>query len=119
MGSVLQAFALSLYLVFDGIVSLYLVSALFGLFQGGIVPAYAIIVREYFSPREAGRRVGIVMMASLFGMAFGGWMSGAIYDVTASYQIAFVHGMLWNFLNLSIAAWLLRLSWKRPVPAVA
>jgi MFS family permease len=118
-GSLLQAFALSLYLVFDGIVSLYLVSALFGLFQGGIVPAYAIIVREYFSPREAGRRVGIVMMASLFGMAFGGWMSGVIYDVTASYQIAFVHGMLWNFLNLSIAAWLLRLSWKRPTPAVA
>jgi len=119
LGSILQAFALSLYLIFDGIVSLYLVSALFGLFQGGIVPAYAIIVREYFSPREAGRRVGIVMMASLFGMAFGGWMSGVIYDATASYQIAFVHGILWNLINLSIAGWLLHRVWKRATPSVA
>ncbi len=119
LGSFLQAFALSLYLIFDGIVSLYLVSALFGLFQGGIVPSYAIIVREYFSPREAGRRVGVVMMASLFGMAFGGWMSGVIYDATASYQIAFVHGIIWNLVNLSIAGWLLRRSWKRLAPAAA
>ena len=119
VGSFLQAFALSLYLVFDGIVSLYLVSALFGLFQGGIVPAYAIIVREYFSPREAGRRVGVVMMASLFGMAFGGWMSGAIFDATGSYEIAFVHGIIWNLINLSIAAWLLRLAGKRPLPSSA
>jgi MFS family permease len=119
LGSFLQAFALSLYLMFDGIVSLYLVSALFGLFQGGIVPSYAIIVREYFSPREAGRRVGIVIMATLFGMAFGGWMSGAIFDATASYRIAFVHGIIWNLLNLSIAGWLLRLAWKRMAPASA
>ncbi len=92
---------------------------MFGLFQGGIVPAYAIIVREYFSPREAGRRVGVVMMASLFGMAFGGWMSGAIFDATGSYEIAFVHGIVWNLINLSIAAWLLRLAGRRPLPSSA
>ena len=49
LGSVLQGVALFLYLWFDGLVSLYVISALFGLFQGGIVPSYAIIVREYFS----------------------------------------------------------------------
>ena len=61
----LQGVALFLYLLFDGLVSLYVISALFGLFQGGIVPMYAIIVREYFAPSEAGTRLGIVLMATL------------------------------------------------------
>lgn len=107
LGSVLQGIALALFLPFDGLVSLFVVSALFGLFQGGIVPAYAIIVRELFSPREAGTRVSIVLMATLFGMAFGGWISGAIFDWTGSYRAAFVNGIAWNLLNLSIAFWLL------------
>ncbi len=92
LGSVLQGTALFLYLFFDGLTSLYVISALFGLFQGGIVPSYAIIVREYFSPREAGTRVGLVLMATLIGMALGGWMSGAIFDLTGSYQAAFLNG---------------------------
>jgi MFS family permease len=108
LGSSLQGLALLLFLPFDGLVSLYVISALFGLFQGGIVPSYAIIVREHFPPNEAGARVGTVMMASLFGMALGGWMSGAIFDWTGSYNAAFVNGILWNLLNVSIAIWLLR-----------
>ena len=92
LGSALQGVALLLYLSFDGLVSLYVISAVFGLFQGGIVPSYAIIVREYFPPKEAGTRVGIVLMASLFGMALGGWMSGYIFDLTGSYRAAFVNG---------------------------
>jgi len=107
LGSFLQGVALLLFLPFDGLVSLYVVSAMFGLFQGGIVPAYAIIVREYFPLREAGVRTGIVLMATLFGMALGGWVSGAIFDLTGSYRAAFVNGIGWNLLNLSIAFWLL------------
>ena len=107
IGSVLQGVALFLYLLFDGLVSLYVISALFGLFQGGIVPMYAIIVREYFAPQEAGTRLGIVLMAALFGMALGGWLSGAIFDLTGSYQAAFLNGILWNALNVSIMLWLL------------
>ena len=107
-GSTLQGIALLLFLPSDSLVSLYVVSALFGLFQGGIVPAYAIIVREYFSPREAGARVGIVLMATLFGMALGGWMSGLIFDLTGSYRAAFLNGIGWNLLNVAIAIWLLR-----------
>jgi MFS family permease len=110
LGSVLQGVALLLFLPFDGLVSLYVVSAMFGLFQGGIVPAYAIIVREYFPPREAGARVGIVIMATLGGMALGGWMSGLIFDLTGSYFAAFVNGIGWNLLNVTIAVWLLRRS---------
>jgi len=110
LGSFLQGVALLLFLPFDGLVSLYIVSAMFGLFQGGIVPAYAIIVREYYPPREAGVRTGIVLMATLFGMALGGWVSGAIFDLTGSYRAAFMNGIAWNVLNLTIAVWLLRRS---------
>jgi MFS family permease len=107
LGSGLQGIALLLFLPFNQLGSLYVISALFGLFQGGIVPAYAIIVREYFSPREAGARVGTVLMASLFGMALGGWMSGAIFDLTGSYRAAFMNGIAWNLLNVTIATLLL------------
>ena len=62
LGSALQGVALLLFLPFQGMASLYVVSALFGLFQGGIVPSYAIIVREHFPPAEAGARVGTVLM---------------------------------------------------------
>jgi MFS family permease len=107
MGSTLQGVALLLYLFFDGLTSLYVISALFGLFQGGIVPSYAIIVREYFPPREAGTRIGLVIMATLFGMALGGWMSGAIFDYAGSYRAAFANGLAWNLLNVTIATWLM------------
>ncbi len=102
IGSTLQCIGLFLYLPFDGLVSLYLVSLIFGLSQGGIVPSYAVIVREYMPAREAGARVGFVMMATILGMALGGWMSGWIYDVTGSYQMAFLNGIGWNLLNISI-----------------
>jgi MFS family permease len=106
LGSVLQGSALLLFLPFDGLVSLYVISALFGLFQGGIVPSYAIIVREHFPPAEAGARVGTVLMFTLLGMALGGWMSGKVFDLTGSYQAAFVNGLMWNLLNGGIALWL-------------
>ena len=107
LGGVLQCVALLLFLPFDGLVPLYVISALFGLFQGGIVPSYAIIVREHFPPAEAGARVGTVLMFTLFGMALGGWMSGKVFDLTGSYHAAFLNGIGWNLLNVSIAAMLL------------
>jgi MFS family permease len=107
LGGSLQCVALLLFLPFDGLVSLYVISALFGLFQGGIVPSYAIIVREYFPPSEAGGRIGIVILATVVGMALGGWVSGAIFDLTGSYHAAFLHGIAWNLVNVSIATWLL------------
>ncbi len=107
LGSLLQGFALVLYLGFHGLESLYVISALFGLFQGGIVPSYPVIVREYFPTSEAGGRIGIVLFATLVGMALGGWMSGKIFDLTGSYQAAFVNGVVWNVLNGSIVLFLL------------
>lgn len=116
IGSVLQALSLLLYIPFDGLASLYVVSLVFGLSQGGIVPCYAIIVREYMPAREAGQRVGIVIMATIFGMAIGGWMSGWIYDLTGSYAAAFLNGIAWNLLNIVAMVLLL---WKARRSAAA
>ena len=107
IGSVLQCIGLMLYLPYDGIISLYVISLVFGLSQGGIVPGYAIIVREYMPSKEAGRRVGFVMMMTIVGMALGGWMSGWIYDVTGAYQLAFLNGILWNLANIGVLGLLL------------
>jgi MFS family permease len=102
IGSVAQGLALLLYLFFDGLTSLYIISAMFGLFQGGIVPSYAIIVREAMPAAEAATRVGIVIFASVLGMSFGGWVSGVIFDATGSYAAAFLNGLGWNALNITI-----------------
>jgi MFS family permease len=121
LGSILQGVALVLFVPYGGLTTLYVVSALFGLFQGGIVPAYALVVREYFTPREAGQRVGTVLMATLFGMALGGWMSGAMYDLTGSYRAAFINGIAWNLLNVCVVGFLLYRAprWRRLHSATA
>lgn len=107
IGSVAQGVALLFYLFFDGLTSLYLISAMFGLFQGGIVPSYAIIVREAMPASQAATRVGMVILASVVGMSFGGWVSGVIFDATGSYAAAFVNGLGWNALNVTIMTALL------------
>jgi MFS family permease len=117
VGSLAQGFALLFYLFFDSLTSLYLISAMFGLFQGGIVPSYAIIVREAMPAAEAATRVGIVIFASVFGMSFGGWVSGVIFDGTGSYAAAFANGLAWNALNLAIVTTLLLRGRRRLVAA--
>ena len=107
LGSTLQCVALVVYMIDDSLNSLYLASALFGLFQGGIVPSYAIIVREYFPPKEAGFRVSLAISSTLIGMALGGWMGGVLFDMTGSYRAAFINGIAWNILNGAVAWWLL------------
>ena len=107
IGSAAQMMALGFYLLSDGLTSLYVISALFGLFQGGLVPSYAIIIRECYPANEAGGRVGLVMMMTILGMALGGWMSGAIFDLTGSYTAAFANGIVWNAVNTAIAVFLL------------
>lgn len=118
LGGVLQCLALCLFLIEGGLTSLYVVSLIFGLSQGGIVPSYAIIVREYMPPREAGRRVGLVISATIVGMALGGWLSGWLYDQSGSYALAIWNGIGWNVLNIGIVmAILVRIGTTRPATA--
>lgn len=107
IASSMQCFALFLFLPASGLSGLYAVSIMFGLFQGGVVPCYAIIVREYFPANEAGAKLGIIILATLIGMALGGYLSGVIFDFTGSYDAAFIHGIAWNLVNVAIAAFLL------------
>jgi MFS family permease len=119
LGSVLQGVALLLFLPFNGLISLYIIAALFGLFQGGIIPAYAIIVREYFPIRDLSKRVGLCIMSTMIGMALGGWLSGKVFDLTGSYEAAFINGVVWNLMNIGIVVFLiLRVRNSRP-PASA
>ena len=120
IGSCLQCLALFLYLPSGGMVSLYVVSLVFGLSQGGIVPSYALVVREYMPAKEAGARVGFVLMATILGMALGGWLSGVTYDLSGSYTLAFVNGIIWNSANIAIITWLIsrsRTNLSVPKPA--
>jgi len=119
LGALLQATALALFLPFQQLAALYVISALFGLFQGGLVPSYPLIVREYFSPREAGVRTGTVLMATLFGMALGGWLPGWIFDLTGSYRAAFVNGIAWNLVTTAIALFLLHRARRGPLAQAA
>ncbi len=107
IGSIMQGAALTLYLFFDGLASLYIISGIFGLFQGGIVPMYAVLCREYLPPKDAGARIGMVVTATIVGMALGGYASGVIFDLTRSYQLAFIHGIAWNGVNIGVISWLL------------
>ncbi len=107
LGSSMQAAALLLYLFFNSQASLYVISGLFGLFQGGIVPMYAVIIRQFLPPREAGIRISLVLMATVLGMACGGLAAGYIFDATGSYRLAFLHGFLWNVVNLVLVSWLI------------
>ena len=113
LGSALQCLGLAFYLPYDGLVSLYTVSLIFGLSQGGIVPSYALIVREYMPAKEAGARGGFVLMMTIWGMALGGWMSGWIYDVSGSYQMAFLNGIMWNLINIGLVV---ALFFRKPAP---
>ncbi len=118
IGSGMQAAALFLYLWFDGLTSLYVISGIFGLFQGGIVPMYAVIAREFLPAEEAGAKVGIVITATILGMAAGGVVSGWIFDWFLSYRMAFLNGFLWNLVNMAIIGGLLwRLREPRGVTA--
>ncbi len=106
LGSVLQAVTLMAFLGADTLTLLYVVSAVFGLSQGGIVPSYTIIIRTFFPAHEAGRRVGWAMLFTFAGMALGGWMAGALYDLTGSYTASFINAVAFNVMNAAIVVFL-------------
>ena len=118
VGSSLQAMALSLFVFFDSQTQLYLISGIFGLVFGGIVPAYGLAVRELFPARQAQTRTGVVFFFGYIGMGGGGLVGAAIYDVTLSYPTAFAVGVAFNLANLATILFIKGLARTRtPVPA--
>lgn len=108
LGSGLQGFVIFLFLFVDTLTGLYLMSAAFGLVQGGIVPSYTLIIRKFFRADQAGRRIGVIFVATIGGMALGGWMAGILYDLSGSYTLSFLNAIAFNIMNLWIAFFLLR-----------
>ena len=108
IGSGLQAFVIFLFIFVDTLTGLYLVAIAFGLVQGGIVPSYMLIIRRFFRPDQAGRKIGLLFVATVGGMALGGWMAGALYDLSGSYTLSFINAIAFNVMNLVIAVYLLR-----------
>ena len=115
IGSGLQTVVLIAFLGSDSLAWLDGVSIAFGLSQGGIVPSYAIILRTFFPVAEAGWRIGLALFFTIGGMAVGGWIAGALYDLTGSYTASFINAIAFNIFNLIIAQALLRRA-KRPQP---
>lgn len=95
-----QALALIAFMFVDSPVGLYLAAAFFGLGYGGIVPAYAVYMREVFPPAGTAMRVGIIVMFGTIGMALGAWSGGLAFDRTGSYVSAFALGAACNCANL-------------------
>jgi MFS family permease len=110
ISSFAQAVFLSLYLVVDNLIGLYVLSAAFGLGFGGIIPSYVLAVRELLPAREVGWRTGTVLLFGLTGMALGGWLGGYLYDWFGFYQPAFAVGVAFNLANLALIGGLVMLS---------
>lgn len=114
ISATMQGIALFLFLPFETQATLTVVAMVFGFSQGGIVPSYALIVREYLPAKDAGRYIGLVMCATIIGMALGGWMSGKIFDLTGSYALAVLNGIGWNALNVGVMLMIYIASRGRP-----
>jgi MFS family permease len=86
----------------DGLPALYTVAILFGLAYGGVLPSYAIVVREMIPAHRVGTALGLVFFFGNIGMATGGWLGGAVYDWSGGYNASFAAGALSGMVNLIV-----------------
>jgi len=89
-GLALQAVAISLYLFTRELGGFYAVALVFGFAYGGVMPLYAVVVREYFGERIMGSVFGAVSTAATLGMALGPVTGGWLYDGLGSYAWMFI-----------------------------
>jgi MFS family permease len=112
-GLALQAISVSLYLFTGSLGSFYALALMFGFAYGGVMPLYAILVREYFGERIMGTAFGAVSVAATLGMALGPWLGGALYDALGSYAWMFVGS---SAIGLGAVAIALTFRPPRPLP---
>ena len=89
-GLALQALAVALYVPVGALPGFYAVAIMFGFAYGGVMPLYAILVREYFGARIMGTVFGAVSAVSTLGMSIGPWTGGWLYDTFGGYFWLFV-----------------------------
>jgi MFS family permease len=106
-GSACQCAAIACFLLTQSEAGLFVVSAGFGLGFAGIIPSYALAIRDMYPSREASWRVPTLLFTAMTGMAFGSWLGGALYDHYATYAPAFAAGVMFNLANLVVVGSLL------------
>jgi MFS family permease len=117
VGSACQALAIACFLLTQDEVGLFAISAAFGLGFSGIIPAYAVTIRELYPSAEASWRIPLILFTGMSGMAFGSWFAGVLYDHFAYYAPAFATGVAFNVANLAVVAFLVvRMSGSRRSP---
>ena len=104
LGSTLQALGTAVFVMTDGISGIYVGGALFGLGFGGLVPMYAVAIRNIYPVSQAGWRFGAIFLFGALGMSLGGQTAGVIFDLTGGYRWAFALGVLFNIFNLALLA---------------
>jgi len=107
IASAMQAVALLLYANFESLPMLYASAIVFGLGFGGLVPSYAIVIRELFPAHQVGWRIASTFMGGTLGMALGGWLAGRIFDGMGHYHLAFYLGFVFNLGNIALGGFLL------------
>ncbi len=105
-GSTLQMLATGAFLLTRDEVGLFAVASAFGLGFSGIIPAYAVTIRDLYPSREASWRIPTVLMTAMSGMAFGSWFAGKLFDLFLSYRLAFASGVGFNLANLAVILFL-------------
>jgi MFS family permease len=100
--SAIQVVALIGFLFVQTVSGIYTLSVIHGIPYIAIVQGYALILRFLYGPTIAGWRLGVVMLFAMAGMAFGGWLGGAIFDATLSYRAAFEVALAFNLLNFML-----------------
>jgi MFS family permease len=111
VGLAIQAAAVGLYLVTRELAGFYALALMFGLAYGGVMPLYAIVVREYFGARIMGATFGAVAFASTLGMALGPWLGGVLYDSFGSYAWLFV-----GSFGIGLGAVAIAFAFRPPAP---
>jgi MFS family permease len=119
-GSACQAGAIAAFLLTQNEVGLFVIAGIYGLGFSGIIPSYAVTIRDLFPSAEASWRIPAVLFTGMSGMAVGSWLSGWIFDYFGSYAPAFAMGVVFNLVNLILIGFLvMRLPRRGPVLAPA
>jgi MFS family permease len=105
-GSTLQMLTIAAFMLTRNEAGLFAVAAVYGLGFSGIIPAYAVAIRDLYPSREASWRIPTVLFTAMSGMAFGSWFAGRIVDIFASYRPAFAAGVVFNLMNLAVILFL-------------
>jgi MFS family permease len=90
LGLIVQAVAAGSYVFVGQIEEFYGLAVVFALAYGGVMPLYAILVRDYFGLHIMGTVFGAVSAAASLGMAFGPLAGGWVFDTYASYNWLYI-----------------------------